>query len=430
MHSRITLLAVCALVPYLLCSCGTVLGKPTTGSTGSSSASGSTSGSGSDPGAGSGNSGSGGSGSGSGSSGSGSSGSGSGTTTTSNLVLNAATFSGADASVQVNSCITAVIAAGGGTCDARTLGGYQQMSESIQLGNLSSVANHIGLTLLLPDSGTWIWNLTDGTSCGIDQFSSTSLVGQQPAGGGNRMILAARAGSNMDSIYCTDGGSGEAYYIRAEGFSAWNNQPGSTFASGVVHIRGVADQSSFTRIFAENYYGDVWHIDSACCGAAFNAIQGTSNGTTSLSATGQGGIPLTLGPGSVRSISISNSGFNSPGAGMPDIKLTGESAVMGVNFYNTYMEGNGNLDPTTAMVYIGPYVGPVHFFGGIANTETQPTSTTKAVFENHGFMLDVAAFEAINTTFAINDVTANAQVPVWSFSGNLGSIDPYRTKHP
>jgi hypothetical protein len=331
--------------------------------------------------------------------------------------------------VQVNACIAAVIAAGGGTCDARTLGGYQKMSETIEVGNASSVSQGIGLTLLLPDTAAWTWNLTDGVSCGIDQFSSTSVVSPQPAGGGDRMILAASAGSSMDSIYCTDGGAGDASYVRAEGFAVWNNQSGSSFANGVVHIRGVADQSSFTRIFAENYYGDVWHIDSACCGATFNDIQGTSNGTTNFSNGGQGGVPLTLGPGKVRSVSFFSSGFNAPGVGMPDIKATGESAVMGVNFYNTYMEGNGALDPTTAMVYIGPYVGPIHFFGGVANTEQSELSATKPVFENHGFMLDVPAFEAINTSFAINDVTAGTRVPVWSFSGNLGSIDPYRTKH-
>jgi hypothetical protein len=36
-------------------------------------------------------------------------------------VFHAEQFSGADASVQVNSCIAAIIAAGGGTCDAYTV---------------------------------------------------------------------------------------------------------------------------------------------------------------------------------------------------------------------------------------------------------------------------------------------------------------------
>jgi len=107
--------------------------------------------------------------------------------------------------------------------------------------------------------------------------------------------------------------------------------------------------------------------------------------------------------------------------------LTGESAVMGVDFYNTYMEGNGTVDNTTPMVYIGPYVGPIHFFGGTAHTEQTKLSSTKSVFENHGFYLDVPAFEAVNTTLGINDVMAGIKVGVWDFSGNLGTIPPYQT---
>ncbi len=345
----------------------------------------------------------------------------------SNVTDNAINHSGADASIKINACITAVIARGGGICDASGLDGTQHMSQEIRLGSSASVARRTGITLLLPDTAVWVWHLTDGSSCGIYQYSSTSLLGHQPGGGGNRMVLEASSGSQMDSIYCTD--SNGADYVRAEGFSVWNNQAGSTFTNGVIHIRDVVDQSRFTGIFAENYYGDVWHIESACCGVTFDGIQGTSNGTPGLSNGAAGGVPLTIGPGKVRSVSFRDSGFNAPGSGYPDIMITGESAVMGVNFYNTYMEGNGAVDGTTSMVYIGPYVGPVHFFGGIANTEQGTLSTTKTVFENHGFDLDVPGFEIINTTLGINDVTAHIKVPVWDFSGNLGSISSYTTKH-
>lgn len=340
----------------------------------------------------------------------------------------AVNYPGADASVKINACIAAVISAGGGVCDASGLGGSQVMSQEIRLGNSTSVAARIGVTLLLPETATWFWHLTDGSSCGIRQFSSTSLLGHQPAGGGNRMVLAANSGSQMDAIYCIDDAATGANYVRAEGFAVWNNQPGSAFANGVVHIRTVVDQSRFVGIFAENYYGDVWHVESACCGATFDEIQGTSSGTVALPAA-DGGVPLTLGPGKVDGVSFHNSGFNTPGIGSPDIMMTGESAVMGVDFYNTYMEGNGAVDSTTPMIYIGPYVGPIHFFGGFANTKQATLSSTKSVFENHGFYLDVPAFEAVNTTLGINDVMAGVKIPVWSFSGNLGSIPPYQTPH-
>jgi hypothetical protein len=345
-----------------------------------------------------------------------------------NVAYSAASYSGADASVKINACIAAVIAAGGGICDASAFGGTQKMSQEILLGSTASVANHVGVTLLLPDTATWVWHLTNG-ECGLYQYSSTAIRGNQPGGGGNRMVLEASSGSQMDSIYCTDAPTSGANYIRAEGFSVWNNEPGSTFANGVVHIRDVVDQSRFMNIFAENYYGDVWHVDSACCGATFENIQGTSNGTSNFNNGGTGGIPLTVGPGKVRSVSFHNSGFNAPGSGFPDIMITGESAVMGLNFYNTYMEGNGALDNTTAMVYVGPYVGPVHFFGGVANTEQSSLSGTKSVFENHGFLLDVPAFEVVNTTLGVNDVMAKTKISVWDFSGNLGLISGYTTKH-
>lgn len=344
-------------------------------------------------------------------------------------VYYAAAFPGSDASLKINACITAAISAGGGVCDATGLGGTQRMSQEIKLGNSVSVASRIGVTLLLPDTAVWTWHVNDSSKCGIHQYSSTALLGHQPGGGGNRMILTASSGSQMDSIYCTDAPSSGANYVRAEGFAVWNNQPGNTFTNGVVHIRDVVDDSRFVDIFAENYYGDVWHIDSACCGITFENIQGTSNGTPALSYMSGGGIPLTLGPGKVKAVSFHNSEFNAPGAGYPDIMITGESAVMGINFYNTYMEGNGAIDNTTPMVYIGPYVGPVHFFGGVANTEQSSLSNTKSIFENHGFYLDVPAFEALNTTLGINDVTAGVKVPVWDFSGNLGTMPSYQTKH-
>ena len=107
----------------------------------------------------------------------------------SNVTDSAIHYSGADASIKINACITAVIARGGGICDASGLGGTQHMSQEIRLGSSASVARRTGITLLLPDTAVWVWHLTDGSSCGIYQYSSTSLLGHQPGGGGNRMVV-------------------------------------------------------------------------------------------------------------------------------------------------------------------------------------------------------------------------------------------------
>jgi hypothetical protein len=339
--------------------------------------------------------------------------------------FNAASYPGADASLKINACIAAVISSGGGVCDATRLGGEQKMSQEIQLGSAQSVQHRIGITLLLPDTAVWLWHLTDGSSCGIRQYSSTSLIGSQPGGGGNRMVLAAASGSKMDAIYCTDASPSGANYVRAEGFSVWNNQPGSTFQNGVIHIRDAVDQSSFTRIFGENYFGDVWHIESACCGARFDNIHATSNGSIVKNGS-KGGVPLTIGPGRIRSISLYDASVNQPGSGSPDILIRGGN-VMAVNFFDLYMEGNGAIDGKTPMVFIAPTVGPVHFIGGFANTEQGPLTSTKTVFENHGLTIEVLAFETACTTLGINDVTAGVKTDSHPFKGNLGTILSYRT---
>lgn len=336
-------------------------------------------------------------------------------------------FPGADASVQINACIARAIENGGGTCDARALQGTRMMSQQVTVGSAAAYAKHIGVALLLPETAVWKWHVTDGVSCGIYQFSSSSIVGEQPGGGGNRMVITASGGSRMDSLYCTAGEPMDgAFYVRAQGFAVENYEDGSTFANGVIHIRGIADQSSFTRIFGENYHGDVWHIDSACCGAKFDAVQGISNGGPG------GGVPLTIGSNTANTHSISfyDSTFNEPGIGNANIVVRGGAHTLGINFYNAYMEGNGVHDPKTSMVYVAAGVGPIHFFGGTANTEERSMTDTKAVFENHGHELDLYSFEATNTTVGIRDASANVTVPVWSWSGNLGSIPFHSTRRP
>jgi hypothetical protein len=154
------------------------------------------------------------------------------TTSTPDVTLQATSYPGADAGAKINACVAAVIQAGGGVCDATGLGGQQNFAEEVELGSTQSLSARIGVTLLLPDSATWQWKVSNPASCGIRQFSGTAILGHQPGGGGNNMILTAVSGSDMDSLYCTDVTGG---YIRAEGFSAFNHEAGNTFANGVVH---------------------------------------------------------------------------------------------------------------------------------------------------------------------------------------------------
>ena len=210
-------------------------------------------------------------------------------------VYQADQFGGADASIKINACIIAIIAAGGGTCDARVLGGAQTMSEEINLGSTAQVTSNISVTLLLPDVATWTWTgIADGTSCGIKQFSSTDLVGTGAAAQGNRMTLTAANGSIMDSLYCTDpaAGTGAGSYIRASGFYVENGGANSVFSNGLMDVFGLVDQSSIEHVDAYNIYGDAWHLNAICCGSSFSHDSGIAAGTN-------GGIPLRIGNSNV-----------------------------------------------------------------------------------------------------------------------------------
>jgi hypothetical protein len=208
-------------------------------------------------------------------------------------------FAGTDASQKINACIAAAIAGGGGTCDARALSGTQVMSQTINVGT-SAGPNH-GAILLLPASGIWEWGLTNGTSCGIEQFTGTSIVGLATAGwGGNSLLLEPQnTATNMDSLYCTDpnplGGGG---YYRASGFFAQNiglNQ--GTFVHGLIHVRYFYDESTWSYIQAQNQYGDAWHIDNGCCGASFDHIAASASAANGVPSSSYGGVPLTVGMG-------------------------------------------------------------------------------------------------------------------------------------
>ena len=199
-------------------------------------------------------------------------------------VYEADQFGGMDAGAQINACIAAVIAAGGGTCDARALGGTRVIAEEIDLGSEAQAASGtVSVELMLPVAALWEFNITDGVSCGIKQFSNNSLVGESSTGGAVRMILAPyNSSTNMDSLYCTDPnptGAGGGNYVRARGFAAFASYGGTgtgTFANGAVHVQKMFDESSFSYIMAGGSaatpYG--WQIDDTCCGDSFDHVQG------------------------------------------------------------------------------------------------------------------------------------------------------------
>lgn len=293
--------------------------------------------------------------------------------------LYAQNYSGADASVRINACNTAVVAAGGGTCDARYFGGAQSMSQQINVGSATSGSLGIGVTLLLPSSADWTWGLTGGTACGIWQYSSTSIVGEEPGGGGNKMLLDTRAGANMDALWCTDPApTGGGAYVRAEGFFAVNNGAG-TFAHGLLHPQKLYDESIIRRVGAYNPTGAGWVVDNVCCGTTLDLISASS----AYGVSG-GGIPFSI----TNSIAatISNSTMNGAPTGLNNLYIGAGNSHL--TFLNTYMETNfASADLTTAATHIDSGSSYIQFLGGwIRNTVAKPyfDNTTSTGFVSLG----------------------------------------------
>lgn len=308
-------------------------------------------------------------------------------------------YAGADPSIQINACLAAVASAGAGVCDARKLVSTtpQTMSETISVGTHSQSTPGQVTVLLLPPTAQWNWALTNGTSCGIEQYGDSVIIGDQGGGiYGGVMLGAASSSTNMDSLYCTDPSpAGGGQYIRAEGFSATNVSHG-TFASGLFHIASTYDESSFRRMAGWNSYGDVWHIDSGCCGTTFDNIQGYG-----ASSGGGAGYPIVIKGGNT--ISITNSTFNGPGTGKNNIYVQGSSLVpTNISFFNTYLE-KYTTDFSTPMIYVGASAANIAFHDGFFLTGCTTTGCAQYGFENHS----AAGFSMENFTLGWNNDTTN-----------------------
>lgn len=319
-------------------------------------------------------------------------------------------FPGRDASVKINACKAALDAAGGGTCDARSLEGLTQTeSEEIDWGTVRSQYQEI---LLLPLSGFWSWAFSDGRSCGIKQFSNSSILSGATGGAWSGLQLgAASSSTRMDSLYCTDPSAARGISnVKAQGFYADNSQHG-TFVNGLLHISNVSDQSSFIDMGAINLYGNAWVIGKLCCGVSFNRIFGQ---TGQSSSDVQGGDAL-LVKGGGNAVLIENSTFNGPGTGANNIRIDPSTDIYAMVFLNDYGEKYTTDDGGTPMIFIGPHVANVQFIGGFfVNGCTRRCS--QYLFENHtrhGFSVKNVGFGWFDTN-GINDLARGA---TWSSDG-------------
>jgi hypothetical protein len=271
-----------------------------------------------------------------------------------NGTLFADRYDGADASVKINACIGAVIAAGGGTCDARGLTGLQTVSQQINVGNSSQVP----VTLLLPvgrasQSNRWLVTIIDGTSCAIKQYGNSSIVGAGTVMGG--LEVRAQASTNVDSLYCTEANpSGGGSYVRAEGFFLHNPLSGpGTMQRAALVAQSLYDGSYFGNINVSNADPNsegIW-VYGACCGVVFDHVTSNANGV--------GGTPVLIKTDATlwnHDVAFYSLSADHPKTGLPAVEVSNSGVTLpsdrvnrSIAFYGLFTEFNDGIANQTGL---------------------------------------------------------------------------------
>jgi hypothetical protein len=257
-----------------------------------------------------------------------------------NSSATSAGWAGADVSVWIANAIADLVSnsSGKGTVDARDCTGSQTISQEIDVGNNATTTQ---VVLLLPNAATWNITITDGVSCGIKQFSQTSIVGNNMVTGNGTLNITGAATASLDSFYCTDPSPvGGGSYVRAEGFQLSNPLGNATLATALMNVQKVFDNSVFRGITISNSATtDGLRVYKACCGTSFINITSNSNST--------GKRPVFIqADASARNIDISFYSLSADhaGAGFANIEISGgpaaptDSVNTNINFYGLYTE--------------------------------------------------------------------------------------------
>jgi hypothetical protein len=239
-------------------------------------------------------------------------------------------------------CNTAVVALGGGTCDARTLYTYTTSTE-IDVGQHSPA---IPVTLLVPPYGSWGGSMTGGTLNVLKIFNFGSVIGAS-SGAGIQFVIHALNGSSVVDICGTDASPvGGGAYVRMQGFQC-QADTGSTVSGAALHLRSLFDINNISDLSANSVVANmnVFQANNLCCGTKVTRVAANANGFA-------GTVPCTF-IGNVLAefdgISCTHAGT---GANQVVINLTGTNNGPS-KFSNFYMEeAAGGTDRTTAAVAI------------------------------------------------------------------------------
>jgi hypothetical protein len=336
-----------------------------------------------------------------------------------NNIFEAVGYAGADASIKINACLTDVIAAGGGTCDATGLNGTQTISQQINVGSRSLPSGQWA-TLLLPPSGVWSSTMSNASGCLIKQFNQSSLLGTA-TGQGIQLVIAAQSGANLASVYCTDdaptsGGS----YLRASGFMA-RAFSGATIGRAVVEIRKLFDNSVISNISA---------VDAVAGSKALWVWQ-TGYGALIQNVSAEGNsaaIPCTIGNTNALEATAATQATNflslscvHPGDGLNAAVIAeGSTWTYSNNIVGLYLEGLYPTDTTTAALAItnsGSASG-ANNISGVRLGSDNVGATRYVVDIASGAKINIYGVSGSNANF-INDHNGSGTTIVGSVNGTI-----------
>ena len=354
-----------------------------------------------------------------------------------NTTLFADQFPGATFDQHVQACINAVIAAGGGTCNATGLTGTQAISSEIDVGTrLGSgiTGNQISVSLLLSPTLVATVNFIAPGACGIKVFSESRLIGTGQ-GITHSSVIVGGSGASMGSIVCDDYTAGTGQYVAVQGLQVSNSGNG-IFSNGLMYIKNTYDASSIRDVLVSSTSGtSLLHVEATCCATLFQNIILDCNFEA-------GCVPLQIDSliGDLQPVldtvfvGIST---DHAGAGKNDIQIkntyTSTNSPCNFSVYGLYMEGN-TTDTTTALVNDDSCTS-VQFNGVTAQFRTTTTSTAVAFNVTNSSVggivpaLTVTNFQYQNSPIvfpyaAINDNTSGATSPS-IFTDSQGALGSY-----
>jgi len=214
--------------------------------------------------------------------------------------------------------------------------------------HIRNVVDASTFNLLETSSGYDDGALIESACCGANFFSlhaDSGNVGGYPVMIGPGGVLKNACTTSGSSTITVPYGHLTAKYL------------GDTLSAGTVG--GATNLPGGTTLITA-----INSLTSITVSQAATATSGGQAACTTPSLTGGSGLTYHVSDptvGTATSISLHNLVANSPGPGLQNVVVTGQTS--GVNFYTSYLESNSAVDSSTSQAYVGSPAGQVNFNG-------------------------------------------------------------------